>query len=103
MTAQNLKDVQQPSAARMAFGGSILYTGITLYLLSRFSPPLLVPWLSWVCSIMGGLGLQAYGNRFIINWQELPLKSNFKPLLIYLVINGLLFGLALITQRLAAH
>lgn len=103
MTAQNLKDVQQPGAARMALGGSILYTGITLYLLSHFSLPLFVPWLSWVCSIMGGLGLEAYGNRFIINWQELPLKSNFKPLLICLIFTRLLFGLAFITPRLAAH
>jgi hypothetical protein len=103
MAAQNLKDVQQPGAGRVALGGSILYTGLTLCLFFRFSPPLFIPWLSWVSSLMGGLGLEAYSKRFIINWQEHPVKSNFKPLLIYLITIGLLFGLAFVALRPAAH
>ena len=65
MVSQNLKDVQQPKAARMALGGSILYTGLTIYLISRFSLVLFIPWLSWLASLVGGLGLEAYGKRFI--------------------------------------
>ena len=103
MTARNLKDVQQHGAARVALGGSIFYTGLTLYLLARFFPPLLVPWLSWLTSLMGGLGLEAYGNRFITDWQAFPVKSNFKPLAICLATIGLLFGVAYLAPRSTVH
>jgi len=99
MVSQNLKDVQQPKAARMALGGSILYTGLTIYLIFRFSLVLFIPWLSWLASLVGGLGLEAYGKQFISDWQTLPVKSNFTPLSICLGIIGLLFGLTLIVSK----
>ena len=99
MVSQNLKDVQQPKSARMALGGSILYTGLTIYLISRFSFVLFIPWLSWLASLVGGLGLETYGKRFISDWQTLPVKSNFKPPSICLGIIGLLFGLTLIVSK----
>ena len=99
MVSQNLKDARQPKAARMALGGSILYTGLTLYLISHFSLALFIPWLSWLASLVGGLGLEAYGKRFISDWQMLPVKSNFKPLVICLGIIGLLFALTFIVSK----
>ncbi|MFD2720760.1 hypothetical protein ACFST9_18710 [Hymenobacter monticola] len=93
MMARNLKDMQQPGAARMALGGSTLYTGLTLYLLSHFAPAPLFPWLSWASSLATGLGLEAYGKRFIADWQSQPVKSNVKPFIICLSVLGLLFGL----------
>ncbi|GAB2864652.1 hypothetical protein [Hymenobacter ruber] len=96
MTARNLKDVQQPGTARMALVCCILYTVLTMYLFARFLPLLFMPWFSWLTSILAGLALETYAKRFITDWHTLPVKSNFKPIVICLLVPGLLFGLAFI-------
>ncbi|WP_198074964.1 hypothetical protein [Hymenobacter negativus] len=103
MTARNLKDVQQPGAARVALVCGILYTVLTMYLLARFLPLPFIPWLSWFTSILAGLALEAYAKRFIADWHLLPVKSNFKPIVICLLVSGLLFGLAFVATPQHAH
>jgi hypothetical protein len=93
MTFQNLKDVRQPKAARIALWGSICYTTSMFYLVARLTGPQASLWLSWVFNILGGSGLEAYCRRFIPDWQIAPVKSNFKPIMLCLSFFGVLFGL----------
>jgi hypothetical protein len=104
MTFQNLKDVRQPKAARIALWGSIGYTISMFFLMARLAGPQsglqagpqVSLWLSWVFNILGGLGLEAYCRRFIPDWQVAPVKSNFKPIVLCLVFFGVLFGLLIL-------
>ena len=100
MTAQNLKDVQQVKAGRVALWGSIGYTIACLFLVPKLTPDAsMVIWLTWLTNLLGGAGLAAYGKRFIPDWQFIPAKSNRKPILICLGITVVLLGLLFLIAR----
>ena len=86
LTAQNLKDCEQPLAARKALwssiGGMVLLIGLLSYLPSSGSSSS----LSIGVGIGGGLALEIYAKQYIENWKEHPTKRIWKPLVICLVI-----------------
>ena len=86
MTAQNLKDVGQPAAARKALWGSIGYTIVVLVLASLLPEKLSGSWLPIVIGYAGAMGLEAYFKKFIRNWSEFPAKGIGKALLICLAV-----------------
>ena len=93
MTAQNLKDINQPKAARIALWGSIGYPVSMLYLVAQLPKSPGIPWLSWPMGLIGGLGLEFYFNKFVSNWNAVPAKNNRKPFLVCLLVSGVLLAL----------
>lgn len=87
MMAQNLRDVGQASAARMALWGSVGYTVLLLWLTSylpdRLGGGTALP---IIIGYAGALGLESYFSRFAPNRDDYPAKSIRKPLLICLAI-----------------
>lgn len=86
MTAQNLRDVGQPEAARKALWGSIGYTVVVLWLASYLSDRVSGTWLPLVVGYAGAMGLEAYFKKFVENPADFPAKSIRKPLLICLAV-----------------
>ena len=86
MTAQNLKDIGQPEAARKALWGSIGYTLAMTWLLTYVPINSGSGVFPIVAGYVGAMGLEAYSKKFIENRNELPAKSIVKPLVICLVI-----------------
>ncbi|WP_210517727.1 hypothetical protein [Hymenobacter terricola] len=86
MTAQNLKDVGQPDAARKALWGSIAYTVAMAWLMTYVPPTSTVGIFPIVVGYVGAMGLENYSKKFIENRSVFPAKSIVKPLLICLAI-----------------
>ncbi|MGY3089453.1 hypothetical protein ACVWYF_002501 [Hymenobacter sp. UYAg731] len=86
MTAQNLKDVGQPEAARKALWGGIGYTVAMTWLMTYVPTSSTSSVFPIVVGYLGSMGLEAYAKKFIANRDELPAKSIVKPLLICLAI-----------------
>ena len=93
MTAQNLKDVGQPEAARKALWGSIAYTIGMTWLLMYVPASSTVGIFPIVVGYVGAMGLEAHAKKFIANRDEFPAKSIVKPLLICLAITVPLLAL----------
>ena len=86
MTAQNLKDVGQPEAARKALWGSIGYTVAMTWLMTYVPTNSTAGIFPIVVGYVGAMGLEAYAKTFIDKRDEFPAKSIVKPLLICLAI-----------------
>ena len=86
MTAQNLKDVGQPEAARKALWGSIGYTVAMTWLMTYVPTSSTSGVFPIVVGYVGAMGLEAYAKKFIENRNEFPAKSIVKPLLICLAV-----------------
>ena len=86
MTAQNLKDVGQPEAARKALWGSIAYTVAMTWLLMYVPTTSSAGIFPIVVGYVGAMGLEAYAKQFMANRSEFPAKSIVKPLVICLAI-----------------
>ena len=86
MTAQNLKDVGQPEAARRALWGSIGYTVAMFWLMTYVPTSSTIGVFPIVVGYVGAMGLEAYAKKFIENRNEFPAKSIVKPLLICLAV-----------------
>ena len=86
MTAQNLKDVGQPEAARKALWGSIGYTVAMTWLMTYVPTSSTIGVFPIVVGYVGAMGLEAYAKKFIANRDEFPAKSIAKPLIICLAI-----------------
>ena len=86
MTAQNLKDVGQPEAARKALWSSIAYTVATAWLLTYVPIGSTSGVFPVVLGYVGSMGLEAYARKFIANRDAFPAKSITKPLVICLAI-----------------
>jgi hypothetical protein len=100
MTAQNLKDVGQPEAARKALWGSIGYTLAMTWLLTYVPTSSTSGIFPVVVGYVGAMGLEAYAKKFIENRNEFPAKSIVKPLVVCLCISlpivaGFLYLLAI--------
>ncbi|WP_125932516.1 hypothetical protein [Hymenobacter glacialis] len=95
MTAQNLKGVGQPAAARKALWGSIGYTVVVLVLVSFLPEKLSGSWLPIIIGYAGAMGLEAYFKKFTSNWSEFPKKGIGKALLICLAISVPLIALVI--------
>jgi predicted membrane-bound spermidine synthase len=98
MTAQNLKDVGQPEAARKALWGSIAYTLAITWLLTYVPNSSTSSIFPIVAGYVGAMGLESYSKKFISNRDEYSAKSIVKPLLICLAVVGpiiavLIYGL----------
>lgn len=88
MTAQNLKDVGQPEAARKAFWGSVGYTAAMTWLMTYVPISSTSGVFPIVVGYVGAMGLEAYAKKFMENRNEFPAKSIVKPLLICLAITA---------------
>ena len=86
MTAQNLKDIGQPEAARKALWGSISYTVAMTWLMTYVPATSSSSVFPIVVGYVGSMGLEAYSKKFIENRDGFPTKSIVKPLLICLAI-----------------
>lgn len=86
MTAQNLKDIGQPEAARKALWGSIGYTVAITWLLTYVPIGSTSGVFPIVVGYVGAMGLEAYSKNFLVSRDEFPAKSIVKPLLICLAI-----------------
>lgn len=86
MTAQNLKDIGQPEAARKALWGSIGYTVAMTWLLTYVPIGSTSGVFPIVVGYVGAMGLEAYSKNFLVSRDEFPAKSIVKPLLICLAI-----------------
>ena len=86
LMAQNLRDVDQPDAARMALWGSIGYTVVLLGLSTLLPDKLSGVWLPLVVGYAGAMGLEAYFAKFVPSREGFPAKSIKKPLIICLAI-----------------
>ena len=86
MTAQNLKDIGQPEAARKALWGSIGYTVAMTWLMTYVPATSSSSVFPIVVGYVGSMGLEAYSKKFIENRDVFPTKSITKPLLICLAI-----------------
>ena len=93
LTAQNLKDVDQPEAARKALWGSIGYTLAMTWLLTYVPTSSTSGVFPVVLGYVGSMGLEMYAKKFIENRDGFPAKSIVKPLLICLVITVPLIAL----------
>jgi len=94
MTSANFKSINQPRAARMALWGSIAYTGAMLYLTSSLVKSPGAGWVSCLTGLAGGWVLEAYFKKHAPDCETLPVKSNWKPFAVCLLITAL-FGLAI--------
>ena len=86
LTAQNLKDVGQPEAARKALWGSIGYTLAITWLLTYVPISSTSGVFPVVLGYVGSMGLEMYAKKFIENRDGFPAKSIVKPLVICLCI-----------------
>jgi ABC-type transporter Mla maintaining outer membrane lipid asymmetry permease subunit MlaE len=86
MTAQNLKDIGQPEAARKALWSSIAYTVAMIWLQTYVPISSNSGIFPIVVGYVGAMGLEAYSKKFIGNRVEFPAKRIVKPLLICLAI-----------------
>lgn len=86
LTAQNLKDVGQPAAARTALWGSIGYTAAVLVLAFLLPASSGGAGIGFVVGYAGALGLEAYFKKYVENREEFPAKRIGKPLLICLLV-----------------
>ena len=86
MMAQNLRDIDQPAAARTALWGSIGYTLLLLWATSILPGKGGGTFLPFLIGYAGSWGLEAYFSKFLANRDSFPVKSIRKPLLICLVI-----------------
>ena len=86
LTAQNLKDVGQPEAARKALWAGIGYTLATTWLLTYVPINSTSGVFPIVIGYVGAMGLEAYSKKFIAQRDQFPAKSIVKPLVICLCI-----------------
>lgn len=86
LTAQNLRDSGQPTAARRVLWGSIGGMVLLMVLLSYLPSSGSSSSLSMGVGLGGGLALEYYAKKFIVDWKEHPTKRIWKPLLICLAI-----------------
>ena len=86
MTAQNLKDVGQPEAARKALLGSIGYTVAMTWLMTYVPPSSTIGVFPIVVGYVGAKGLETYAKKFMEKRDAFPAKSIVKPLVICLAI-----------------
>ena len=86
MTAQNLKYIGQPEAARKALWGSIGYTAAMTWLLTYVPIGSTSGVFPIVVGYVGAMGLEAYSKNFLVSRDEFSAKSIVKPLLICLAI-----------------
>ena len=86
LTAQNLKDNGQATAARKvlwtSIGGMMLLMGLLSYLPGSGGSSS----ISIGVGVGGGLALEIYAKKYIVDWKEHPTKRIWKPLLICFAI-----------------
>jgi predicted membrane-bound spermidine synthase len=108
MTAQNLKDVGQPEAARKALWGSIGYTVAMIWLMTYVPPSSTIGVFPIVVGYVGAMGLEAYAKKFIEHRNAFPAKSIVKPLVICLcifvpIIIGFIYLMRIATETTNGH
>ncbi|MDB5271101.1 MAG: hypothetical protein JWP58_4141 [Hymenobacter sp.] len=108
MTAQNLKDVGQPEAARKALWGSIGYTVAMVWLMTYVPIGSTSGVFPIVVGYLGAMGLEMYAKKFIASRDELPAKSIVKPLVICLcifvpIIAGFIYLMRIATETTNGH
>jgi hypothetical protein len=86
LTAQNLKDVGQPEAARKALWASIAYTVAMAWLLTYVPINSTSGVFPIVLGYVGAMGLEIYAKKFIEHRDRFPAKSIVKPLVVCLCI-----------------
>ena len=86
MTAQNLRAIGQPEAARKALWSSIGYTVAMTWLMTYVPATSSSSVFPIVVGYVGAMGLEFYSKKFIENRDAFPAKSIVKPLLICLAI-----------------
>lgn len=87
LMAQNLRDVGQPRAARVALwssiGGTLGLLWLTSYLPDSVGSG---TWMPLALGLAGAAGLEAYFRKFVANRDDFPAKSIRKALVICLLI-----------------
>ncbi|MBD2770011.1 hypothetical protein IC235_19155 [Hymenobacter sp. BT664] len=86
LTARNLRDVGQPTAARKALWGSIIYLALLLWLTSYLPDSMGHSWLAVVVGYAGSAGLEWYFGQFVQHRNDFPAKSIRTPLVVCLLI-----------------
>ena len=86
MMAQNLRDIDQPVAARTVLWSSIGYTLLLLWLASFLPDTVRGASLPFLIGYVGSWGLEAYFSKFLVTRDNFLVKGIRKPLLICLAI-----------------
>lgn len=100
LVAQNLRDVGQPAAARIALWSSLAYTALVMTLAFWLPNGGSGTWIGVATGYLGALGLEAYFRKMVPDGREgHPVKSVARPLLICVLIFGTFFGLLIYALR----
>ncbi|WP_147320868.1 hypothetical protein [Hymenobacter lapidiphilus] len=93
LTASNLRAIGRPEQARKVIWASVVYMGLMGVLVSFLPNTSAYGAYAAGIGLAGGYGLNTYADSFILNKQDHPARSIWRPLLLCLLVFVPLLGL----------